>query len=221
MNVVDAVTSRQSIRAFLDLAPDLKTVSNILESAARAPSQGNTQPWQVRVLTGNSKQQLSQSIVGELTLNPKAKRTGAYEYYPLERFSPWVDRRDWVGQQLYDSLGIARRDVDGRRQQMNKNYDFFGAPVGLIFSIDRRMQQGSWLDYGMYLQSVMLLAKEYNLDTCPIGAFILFEDLVAQHCKFEPTETIVCGMALGYKDAEKAENQFLTDRDTQFIKFLD
>jgi nitroreductase len=221
MNVVDAVMSRHSTRSFLDTTPDLKTVTQILEIAARAPSQGNTQPWKVRVLTGKTKQQLSASIIDELVLNPKSKRTGAYEYYPLERFSPWVERRDHVGQQLYESLGIARRDVDSRRQQMNKNYDFFGAPIGLIFSIDSRMQQGSWLDYGMYLQSVMLLAKEYNLDTCPIGAFILFEDLVAKHCKFEPTETIVCGMALGYQDAEKSENQFLTERDTQFIKFLD
>lgn len=221
MNVLDAVTSRQSTRAFLDTVPDLKVVAEILETAARAPSQGNTQPWMVRVLTGQTKKQLSQSIIAELEADPRAKRTGSYEYYPLERFSPWVERRDYVGQQLYESLGIGRRDVDQRRQQMNRNYDFFGAPIGLIFSIDRRMQQGSWLDYGMYLQSVMLLAREYNLDTCPIGAFILFEDLVAQHCKFESTETIVCGMALGYKDAGKSENQFVTNRDTQFVKFLD
>jgi nitroreductase len=219
-----AITSRRSIRAFLPTPVPRETVEAILRVASRAPSGTNIQPWQVHVLTGAAKERLCDRILAiyedpdELTRHERE-----YEYYPKEWVSPYLDRRRKVGWDLYGLLGIAKTDKAGMHAQHGRNFRFFDAPVGLIFSIDRRMQMGSWLDYGMFLQNIMVAARARGLHTCPQAAFIQFHRVIAEELAFEPGQMLVCGMALGYADPEAVENSLETERApvAEFTRFLE
>jgi nitroreductase len=175
-----AITSRRSIRAFLPTPVPRETVEQILRVAARAPSGTNTQPWQVHVLTGEAQGALSRDIraayddPAERARTPRSTPTT-----PPSGVSPYIDRRRKVGWDLYGLLGIGKADKARMHEQHGRNYDFFDAPVGLIFTIDRVMQQGSWLDYGMFLQNVMVAARARGLDTCPQAAFTQFHRIIA------------------------------------------
>ncbi len=219
-----AITSRHSMRAFLPTPVPRDTVEAILQVAARAPSGTNTQPWQVHVLTGPAKQRLSERILA-IYENPAelATHQQEYAYYPNEWSSPYIDRRRKVGWDLYVLLGIAKADKDRIHQQHGRNYRFFDAPVGLIFSIDRIMQQGSWLDYGMFLQSLMVAARARGLHTCPQAAFTQFHRVIAEELAFKPEQMLVCGMALGYADPAAVENTLVTERApvTEFARFYE
>jgi nitroreductase len=218
-----AITTRHSIRAFLRTPVPRETIEQILAVAARAPSGTNTQPWQVHVLTGEAKSALSRDIRAAYD-DPveRARHTEAYAYYPTEWQSPYIDRRRKVGWELYGLLGIGKADKARMHEQHAKNYDFFGAPVGLMFTIDRVMQQGSWLDYGMFLQSVMVAARARGLDTCPQAAFTQFHRIIARHLALREDQTLVCGMALGWADPAAVENTLVTEREpvAGFARFL-
>ena len=212
--VDEAIRSRRSIRAFLPTPVPRETVQAILEVAARAPSGTNTQPWQVHVLTGESKAALSGAIRSAYDdPDERARHTEEYAYYPTEWRSPYIDRRRKVGWDLYSLLGIGRADKERMHAQHGRNYDFFGAPVGLMFTIDRVMQQGSWLDYGMFLQSMMVAARGRGLDTCPQAAFTQFHRIIATHLGLGEQQMVVCGMSLGYADPAAVENTLVTERE--------
>ena len=219
-----AITSRHSMRAFLPAPVPRGTVEEILRVAARAPSGTNTQPWQVYVLTGAAKQRLSGRI-SAIYENPAelAKHEREYDYYPKEWTSPYLDRRRKVGWDLYGLLGIAKTDKAGMHRQHGRNYHFFDAPVGLIFSIDRVLQQGSWMDYGMFLQNIMVAARARGLHTCPQAAFTQFHRLIAEELAFKPGQMLVCGMALGYADPAAVENSLVTERAavSEFAHFIE
>jgi len=219
-----AITSRHSMRAFLPTPVPRGTVEDILRVASHAPSGTNTQPWQVHVLMGAAKQRLSDRILA-IYGNPAelAEHREEYDYYPKEWASPYLDRRRKVGWDLYGLLGIAKADKAAMHAQHGRNYRFFDAPVGLIFSIDRVMRQGSWLDYGMFLQSVMVAARARGLHTCPQAAFTQFHRLIAEELAFKPEQMLVCGMALGYADPSAVENTLVTERAAvgEFTCFLD
>ena len=208
-----AITSRRSIRAFLPTPVPRETVSQILQVASRAPSGTNTQPWQVQVLTGASLHRLTRRILAAHD-DPaqRALHSEEYAYYPTEWVSPYVDRRRKVGWDLYSLLGIGKADKVRMHQQHGRNYVFFDAPVGLIFTIDRVMQQGSWLDYGMFLQSIMVAARGRGLDTCPQAAFTQYHALIAEELGLAPGQMVVCGMALGWADPAAVENTLVTER---------
>jgi nitroreductase len=218
-----AITSRHSIRAYLPTPVPRETIEQILAVAARAPSGTNTQPWQVHVLTGEAKAALSRDIRAAYD-DPaeRARHTEPYAYYPTEWQSPYIDRRRKVGWDLYGLLGIGKADKARMHDQHAKNYDFFGAPVGLMFTIDRVMQQGSWLDYGMFLQSVMVAARARGLDTCPQAAFTQFHRIIARHLGLRDEQTVVCGMSLGWADPAAVENTLITEREpvSGFARFL-
>lgn len=223
--IVDAaITSRRSIRAFLPQAVAREDIEAILEVAARAPSGTNTQPWKVYVLTGQTKDKLSQAIL-DVYADParSSQHTEEYNYYPREWVSPYIDRRRKVGWDLYALLGLTRENKAGMQAQHGRNYAFFDAPVGLIFTIDRVMEQGSWLDYGMFLQSVMIAARGRQLDTCPQAAFTQFHKVIGDVLQIPESERVVCGMSLGYADPEKIENTLVTEREpvAGFAKFLE
>ncbi len=209
-----AITSRRSLRAFLPKPVPREMIEQILGVAARSPSGTNTQPWQVHVLTGAAKDALSRDILAAFD-DPveRATHTEAYAYYPTEWRSPYIDRRRKVGWDLYNLLGIAKTDKAAMHAQHARNYRFFDAPVGLMFTIDSVMQQGSWLDYGMFLQSVMVAARARGLDTCPQAAFTQFHRIIARHLKLGDHETLVCGMSLGHADPDAPANQLLTQRE--------
>ena len=219
-----AIVTRRSIRAYLPTPVPRATIEEILRVAAHAPSGTNTQPWQVCVLTGAAKERLSARIVAAYD-DPaeRARHTEEYAYYPTEWRSPYIDRRRKVGWDLYGLLGIGKADKERMHLQHGRNYTFFDAPVGLIFTIDRVMQQGSWLDYGMFLQSVMLAARARGLDTCPQAAFTQFHRLIADELQLPPERMVVCGMSLGHADPRAVENTLATEREpvAGFARFLE
>lgn len=218
-----AITSRRSIRAYLPRAVARDDIAEILRVAGRAPSGTNTQPWKVYVLEGERKRDLSAAILA-IHNDPEQARlhTEEYAYYPREWVSPYIERRRKVGWDLYALLGLTRDNKAGMAAQHGRNYDFFGAPVGLIFTIDRVMEQGSWLDYGMFLQSVMVAARARGLDTCPQAAFTQYHRVISSELDLPANETVVCGMSLGYADTTKIENSLITERMgvEEFVKFV-
>jgi nitroreductase len=223
--IVDhAITSRQSIRAFLPTPVPREVIEEILEIAARAPSGTNTQPWKVTVLTGAARQRLSDAItVAYDDAEQRQSHAEEYAYYPTRWIEPYLGRRRKIGWDLYGLLGIGRDDKARMHAQHGRNYRFFDAPVGLIFTIDRVMEQGSWLDYGMFLQNIMIAARARGLDTCPQAAFTQFHRVIRVQLALPDNEMVVCGMSLGHADMSKVENTLETAREpvAGFARFLD
>ena len=211
--VDEALTSRRSIRAFTAEPVDQQTISQILEVASRAPSGTNTQPWQVHVLTGDVRDKLVNAIQAVFS-DPQeaAKHRAPHPYYPKDWKPHFLERRRKVGWDLYGLLGLTRENKAGMHAQHARNYQFFDAPVGLIFTIDKSLEIGSWLDYGMFLQAVMTAARGHGLDTCPQAAFTQFHQIIASELDLDEDETVVCGMALGYADNDAIENSLQTER---------
>ncbi|WP_454720932.1 MULTISPECIES: nitroreductase [Cupriavidus] len=222
--VVDqAIVTRRSVRAFLDTPVPREMVSEILAVASRAPSGTNVQPWRVYVLTGEAKLKLSAEVLSAYD-DPQrdSKYREEYPYYPREWVPPYIDRRRKVGWDLYGLLQISREDKARMHAQHSRNFTFFDAPVGMIFTIDRILEQGSWLDYGMFLQSIMVAARARGLDTCPQAAFTQFHAVISSHLRLTGDEMVVCGMALGYADPAAIENTLSTEREpvSEFARFL-
>jgi len=219
-----AITSRRSIRAFLDKPVAREDIARILDVAARAPSGTNTQPWKVHVLTGEARARLSGAILAAYADPAQAaEHHEEYPYYPREWVSPYIDRRRKVGWDLYSLLGLTRDNKAGMAAQHGRNFAFFDAPVGMIFTIDRIMEQGSWLDYGMFLQNIMVAARARGLDTCPQAAFTQYHRIIAAELGLPASEMVVCGMALGWADPARIENTLETEREPShiFARFMD
>jgi nitroreductase len=183
----------------------------LLEVASRAPSGSNIQPWKAHVVTGAALKRLTDALsAAHLDGAPEARE---YEYYPVNWRSPYLERRRKVGWQLYDLTGVGRGDREAALRQRGKNYVFFGAPVGLLFAIDRDMEQGSWLDFGMFLQNIMVAARGHGLDTCPQAAIANYPDIVRRQLGIPHSEMIVCGMALGHADPAEPANTLVSERE--------
>jgi len=209
---VDAVMAgRHAVRAFLPRAVPRELLAEILAIASRAPSGTNLQPWRVHVLSCAARQRLVDAVCAAYDGDERG-HSAEYNYYPAEFFEPYLARRRKIGWGLYGLLGIEKGDKARMKAQMRRNYEFFGAPVGLIFTIDRRMEQGSWLDYGMFVQSVMLAARARGLDTCPQVAWLDYHRIIAGVLGFDAQEQLVCGMSLGYADPAAIENTLRTER---------
>ncbi len=223
--VVDhAMATRQSLRAFLPTPVPRATIEEILAVASRAPSGTNTQPWKVTVLTGAAKERLTAAILQAYD-DPalRKEQTEEYAYYPTQWVEPYLARRRKIGWDLYALLGIGREDKAKMHAQHGRNYRFFDAPVGFIFTIDRIMEQGSWLDYGMFLENIMIAARARGLDTCPQAAFTQFHRIIAAQLGLPANEMVVCGMSLGYADMSRIENSLVTEREpvAGFTRFLE
>jgi len=213
----EAVASRRSIRAFLPTPVPRDVVERILDGAARAPSGTNMQPWRGHALSGGPLRALCDALVAEAG----AKVEAEYRYYPDPFFEPYLSRRRKVGWDLYGLLGIVKGDTDRMKAQHARNFTFFGAPVGVIFTIDRRLEIGSWLDYGMFLGNVMTLARAHGLDTCPQAAFAPHHATIRAMLGIPENEVVVCGMALGHADLSAPENTLVTERApaAEFCRF--
>jgi nitroreductase len=217
LSVDVAIQSRFSARAYLPREVDKEVLEDLLQVAGRAPSGTNTQPWNVYVLQGARKDQLIQSVCqahDALAADPAlaADYAEAYDYYPSEWVSPYIERRRECGFGLYGVLGIAKGEKEKMHMQHQQNYRFFGAPVGLVFTIDRIMGRGSLLDYGMFLQSVMVAARARGLHTCPQAAWNSFSKIIMPHVGAGENEMLVCSMSLGYADEAALVNTFQTTR---------
>ena len=209
--VDEAIMSRRSVRAFLPTPVEDDVIRDILTVAARAPSGTNMQPWRVYVVKGAVKRQISDAILNSGIRAEKAE-WDEYKYYPDQFFEPYLSRRRANGFGLYSVLGIGRREVDRMRAQHDRNFVFFDAPVGMIFTIDRRLNQGSWIDYGMFLENIMIAARARGLHTCPQAAFAPYHRQIRPVLGIAEEEVVVCGMALGHEDTSKPEADFRTDR---------
>lgn len=208
------ISSRRSVRAFLPTAVAHEEIEAILDIARFSASGVNMQPWRVHVVTGDAKEQLSQAIAA-VDNDPQLSRDmqAPYEYYPREWTTLYLDRRRKVGWDLYGLLGIAKHEKQRMHQQHGRNYRFFDAPVGLLFTVDKVLEQGSLLDYGMFLQSVMLAALGRGLHTCPQAAFLKYHPVIAQTLNIPADQMLVCGMSLGYADPQAIENTLVTARE--------
>ena len=214
-----AITSRMSARAFLPQAVPRSTLEHILQVASRAPSGTNTQPWKVYVLQGASRDSLVDQVCAAhdaLRADPALAEQyrEEYDYYPEKWVSPYIDRRRENGWGLYGLLGIGKGDKDKMHLQHQRNFRFFDAPVGLMFTLDKVMGRGSLVDYGMFLQNIMVAARAQGLHTCPQAAWNGFAKIILPHIGAADNEMLVCGMALGFADPADPVNGFHTPRET-------
>jgi nitroreductase len=219
--VDEAILSRRSVRAFLPTPVPRALIEQILEMAARAPSGTNMQPWCVHVVTGDVKDKLSRAILDALESGAE-EHTRPWKYYPEPLFEPYLARKRAVGWGLYGLLGIGKGDHAKMQVQRAENFRFFGAPVGMFFTIDSRLEIGSWLDYGMFIQSIMIGARGRGLHTCPQAAFADYHRIIRTHLGIPETQTVICGLSMGYEDTAAVVNRLRTDRAPvdEFARFL-
>ncbi len=210
--VEEAVSQRRSLRGFLPKPVPETLVRRILELAGRAPSGTNMQPWLCHVLTGPALARLTSALLAASS-DPEKRNTSEFPYYPERFFEPYRGRRRKVGWDLYGLLGIEKGDYARTKVQHDRNLVFFDAPVGMIFKIHRDLRIGSWLDYGMFLQNVMILARSHGLETCPQAAFSHFHTTIRQHVDIGDDYVVVCGMALGHADWSRPECALVVDRE--------
>jgi nitroreductase len=219
-NADDAIASRRSVRGFLPTPVPRAVVERILEVSARAPSGTNMQPWRVYVCAGEAKEKLTRAILAAYESGEKGHER-AWKYYPDEFFDPYLSRRRKVGWGLYNLLGISKGETEKMKAQRGENYRFFGAPVGMIFTIDSRLEIGSWLDYGMFIGNIMTSARGHGLHSCPQAAFAPYHTIIRAHLGIPESETVICGLSLGYEDKGAAANRLRTDRApvAEFTRF--
>lgn len=210
MHALEAIATRRSVRAFRPDPVPPEIVREILEVSARAPSGTNMQPWKARVVTGAARERLVRAALAAGANGAALK--AEYKYYPDRFPEPYLSRRRKVGWDLYGLLGIQRGEKDKMRVQHARNQMFFDAPVGIIFSVDRVLEIGSWLDYGMFLENVMVAARSFGLHSCPQVAWTPYHETVRKVLGMPEEEVVVCGMALGYEDEDAVENSLRTER---------
>ena len=211
-NATEAVIlSRRSIRGFLPTPVSQADVTHLLDVAARAPSGTNMQPWRLLALAGDPLRSFCDALSTAFLAGGDTDKI-EHIYYPTPLFEPYISRRRKIGWDLYGLLGIARGETDKMRAQVVNNLHYFGAPVGLICLIDRRMKIGSWIDYGMFLENIAIAARARGLDTCPMAVFAEFPATIRRLLAIPEDDVIVCGMAIGYEDKSAAVNTLTTER---------
>lgn len=211
MNIDEAIVSRKSVRRFLTTPVPEETVRHILEVSARAPSGNNIQPWRAYAVAGEARSRLCAEILRAAETEPE-QHVPEFGYYPTEWPEPYQSRRRKLGFELYSLLGIARDDQAARQRQMNRNYVFFDAPVGLFVTMDRRLNTGSFIDMGMFVQNILLAARGQGLHTCAHAAFTPYHDIIRKHLPLTENEMLICGISLGYEDTSAPENSLASAR---------
>ena len=216
-----ALSTRRSVRAFLPQQIARPTIEELLALASRCASGSNIQPWRVHVISGQARTELSRLILNAIKRDGYEKYQREWNYYPLNWREPFLGRRRKIGWDLYGLLGISKGDFEGTEYQRRRNYEFFGAPVGMIFTLDEDLEIGSWLDLGIFIGSLSIAARGRGLDTCAQAAFADFHTLIRPLLRIPKREIVICGLALGYADPHAIENQLVTERAplTQFATF--
>lgn len=211
MNIAEAIINRSSCRAFTAEAVSIDTVRRVLQVAGRAPSGGNLQPWHVHVLWGEKMREFRALMAGKIQSHPTGEGS-EYHIYPPNLKEPYRSRRFKCGEDLYAAIGVARENRPARLAQFARNYDFFGAPMALFFSIDRVMGADQWADVGMFMQNVMLLIHEQGLQSCPQEAWAVWHKTVGEYLRLPPELMLFCAMAVGHADETAAINRWRADR---------
>jgi nitroreductase len=207
-----AINTRQSVRAFLPTPVARDTIETLLQLAARSASGSNIQPWRVRVIGGDIKERLEKAIFDAVERDGFEPYQREWNYYPVNWREPFHGRRRKIGWDMYSLLGVDKGDFDGTQRARMRNYEFFGAPVGIIFTLDEDLEIGSWLDLGIYLGTLMIAARGHGLHTCPQAAFADFHKIIRALLGIPEKEVIICGMALGHIDPDAPVNRLATER---------
>jgi nitroreductase len=220
MDVIEAVSSRRSVRAFLSRPVPEETIRRVLALAARAPSGGNLQPWHIDVVAGEPLVRLKALMRGRVAETPEGEPT-EYDVYPKSLWSPYRERRFKLGEDMYEKLRIPREDKEARRRRMGENFQCFGAPLVLFCSIDRRMGAPQWSDLGMYLQTTMLLLRGEGLDSCAQEIWSLYPQTLGCFLGLPPERMLFCGMSIGYADPTQPVNDLRSERAPleEFVSF--
>jgi nitroreductase len=207
-----AVASRRSIRAFSNRPVDGALVRRLLDAARQSPSGGNVQPWHITVLAGVALEELKRIMRAKPSAFINSPEGAGYDIYPKNLTEPYRTRRYRCGEMMYETMGIARTDKAGRLAFIDGNFMFWNAPVGMFFSLGRQMGPPQWSDLGMYIQSLMLLAREAGLHSCPQEAWTNWHGTVGQFIRLPPDRMLFCGLALGYADESHPVNRLRTER---------
>ena len=207
-----AITSRKSVRAFLPTPVERSTVEELLTVASRSASGSNIQPWRIRVIAGEPKNRLTAAILDAVARDGFEPYQREWNYYPVNWREPFLGRRRKIGWDMYSLLGVAKGDFEGTQAARLRNYEFFGAPIGMIFTLDEDLEIGSWLDLGIFLDAVMIAARGRGLHTCPQAAFADFHRIIRPQLNIPENQIIVCGMALGHIDPDAPVNALVTER---------
>lgn len=217
--VDEALNTRRSVRGFLPDPVPIETLRHILQVSARAPSGTNIQPWFVWAVAGEAKDRLCKAVIAA---REAGEEEHEYAYYPREWPEPYRSRRRKLGWDLYGLVGVEKGDKAGMYRQHTRNFELFDAPVGLFFSMERHLELGSWLDFGMFLQSIMVAARAQGLDTCPQAAWVGYHKPIRKELGIPDNHAFVCGMALGYADNSLPENTLVSEREPvdNFTKFF-
>lgn len=210
MNVSEAVAARRSVRGFLETPVDLHLVQRLVVEAARAASGGNLQPWHVDIVAGDAMNRLKQTMMAKVASG--ATETPEYDIYPTELVAPYRERRFAVGEAMYAHIGIPREDKAARRMWFARNFAFFGAPLALFMTVDKRMGPPQWSDLGMFLQTFMLLAVEAGLATCAQECWAVYPETIKTFLGTPDERMLFCGMAVGYEDKAEPANALRTVR---------
>ena len=208
-SVIETVTGRRSVRSFLSDRVSDETVAAILAAASRAASGTNIQPWLIHVVTGATRDRLSQAV---LAAAEAGEHSPEYRYEPEQLWEPYLSRRRKIGYDLYAKYGIERTDYPARKAAMLRNFTFFGAPVGLFFTMERAMALGAWLDCGMFIQNVMIVARAHGLETCPQQAWTTYGDVIHRELAIPQDHLVLSGMALGRADDSAPQNSLVSTR---------
>ena len=212
MDTHDAIMSRRSVRRFLPSPVPRASLMRILEGAAMAPSGHNIQPWKVYAVAGSVQQKISSDILAAIAKDSVEEHQPEFDYYPVNWVEPYIGRRRKLGHELYAILGIGREDKAAREQQMLKNYSFFGAPIGLFVTFDRRLATGTFMDVGMFIENILIGARGEGLDTCGQAAFNWYHKVIRRHLPMDDGELLACGIALGYADDDAPENKLRPEK---------
>jgi nitroreductase len=217
----EALRTRRSVRAFLPTPVPRSEVEELLALASRAPSGSNIQPWKVHVFSGALKVEITRTILDAIDRGPREQYKREWNYYPQQWREPFLGRRRKIGWDMYGLLGIPKGDFEATERQRRQNYEFFGAPVGMMFTLEDDLEIGSWLDLGIFIGGLAVAARGRGLDTCPQAAFADFHTLIRPLLRIPDNEIVICGMALGYADPEATINRLVTERApvSQFTSF--
>ncbi|MFL2722378.1 MAG: nitroreductase [Gammaproteobacteria bacterium] len=221
MNIKEAIEKRFSVRAFTKEVPDIETIKAILKTAGTAPSGGNIQPWKVYVLTENAKNELSKKTL--YNFDNGVQEDIEYDIYPKPLADEYKKRRYECGADMYNALAIGKDDLDSRFKQIRENYNFFGAPLGMIITIDKSFGKNGWGHVGMFLENLWLSAIDYGLGICLQESWSIYPKTVKEVTKHPDNEIVWCGVAVGYEDSSNPINQYRTKREDldSFVKFID
>ena len=221
MTVIESLKKRKSVRAFTNKEVEVEKIETIFEAAILCPTGVNMQPFEVCVVSGDKKLEIENKMIKAFDNNQKEKMD--YQYYPLEWVETFKSRRQEMGLLLYSTLDIKKEDKQRQIEQWKANYKAFGAPTVIYFFMDSSLEKGSYIDYGIFLQSIMLVATELGLATCPMASLTEFPTIVKNELNIPKDKILVCGMAIGYEDETAIINSFKTQRIKleEFIKFYE